>query len=334
MGTTLPLKGGAFPIDWNGPKGGLSVLSLGTTTFARVDARPSHVQGGDICARRTGERRRKGRGDMDVEGVSPREEGTRSRSRSRSPPRRSGWRECGKGFVQQLEEVLVRGGLREEDLEEEVLVQLVELREEESEHVMQSFTECELDKIKNPSRFLAGIIRRVRKHGMLAKEGLDALRGPVRDKCESLIQQGKLREEDLTRRVCEVLTDARERDALQGLESYASSDTDSIRSKSGYILGIMRRVQGDDRRPRVPSAMAQPPYPGAAFVMPYGSLGIYSAMPAYPGLVPYGYGAPPPMAYDRRDGRSRHRRDEGSRRPSRREERRRSPPSPRRDAYE
>lgn len=269
---------------------------------------------------------------MDAEGGSPREEGSRSRSRSRSPPRRSGWRECGKRFVQQLVDVLERGGLREEDLEEDVLVQLADLREEESEHVMQSFAECELDKIKNPSRFLAGIIRRVRKHGMLAKEGLDALRGPVRDKAESLIRQGKLQEEDLTRRVCEVLTDARERDALQGLESYAGSDTENIRSKSGYILGIMRRVQGDERPPRVPSAMAHPPYPGAAFVMPYGSLGIYSAMPTYPGVLPYGYGAP--MAYEapRDGGRARGRRDEVGRRPSRREERRR--PSPGRDGRE
>ena len=83
--------------------------------------------------------------------------------------------------------------------------------------------------------------------------------------------------------------------ALVAVERYAASRLESIRSKTGFFVGVIKRVK--EEASRGPPAYGALPPDGVAHA--YAPPPSYGAPPfgGYGGPPPHGYGGPPPHGY-------------------------------------
>lgn len=73
---------------------------------------------------------------------------------------------------------------------------------------------------------------------------LDDLPRSVRKAFEALEADGRLRKGDLESRVAHALRDMPIDLAVTCVERYGQSSLDNIRSKTGFFMGIVRRING------------------------------------------------------------------------------------------
>jgi len=123
------------------------------------------------------------------------------RSRSRSPVSERGRgggdldNTAGTGsenkWKEKFDAIVESGKIKREDVEQEVLDELSELKDEEALYVVERIDALELDRVRNMSGFIKGIIRRVKTDGMEADGPGDlSLLGPdIQKQFEDLIDE-------------------------------------------------------------------------------------------------------------------------------------------------
>eukprot|EP00884_Botryococcus_braunii_P002945 jgi/Botrbrau1/12651/Bobra.67_1s0017.1 len=62
-----------------------------------------------------------------------------------------------------------------------------------------------------------------------------------------LCMQGRLAKEDIDVRMCKALSDLPTDQGLEAVDKFASANLDAVRSKTGFMMGIIKRVQADHR---------------------------------------------------------------------------------------
>lgn len=93
-----------------------------------------------------------------------------------------------------------------------------------------------------------GIIRRIQQDGPDKGSGdLDILPRPVRHKLKDLIDGGRLRRSEIDMRMCRALSDLPSDLGVEAVEKFSIANLDHIRSKTGFMMGIIKRLQFDSR---------------------------------------------------------------------------------------
>lgn len=142
-----------------------------------------------------------------------------------------------------LDELFDSGILKKGDLEDDVIEDLKGLGDKEAAHAIERMKGTEFDKVRNTSAFCRGIIRRIKEYGV--EEGdpdLSVLGEKIEQKMEELIREGKFEKTDIDHRVVHCMRRLSEEDRYVALERYESSFDDSIRSKQGFFMGIVKRM--------------------------------------------------------------------------------------------
>lgn len=140
------------------------------------------------------------------------------------------------------------GYLRPTDIDSFTTEQLEDLGEELAENVIQRFSEANFSRINNKSGFLMGIIRRIQQDGPDKGSGdLDVLPRPIRHKLKDLIDGGRLRRSEIDMRMCRALADLPTDLGVEAVDKFSVANLDHIRSKTGFMMGIIKRLQFDSR---------------------------------------------------------------------------------------
>lgn len=94
-------------------------------------------------------------------------------------------------WKEKLDAIIESGKIRREDVEQDVFDELSELKEEEAVYVVERVDALELDRVRNMSGFIRGIIRRVKTDGTEADGPGDlSLLGPdIQKQLEDLIDE-------------------------------------------------------------------------------------------------------------------------------------------------
>lgn len=89
--------------------------------------------------------------------------------------------------------------------------------------------------------------------------------------------QGKLTNEDVDQRMVKTLGDLSESLGLEAIDKFAGSNLDTVRSRTGFMMGIIKRV---DMEARGGPMMGRPPPYGGGYggPPPYGGGGGYGAL--------------------------------------------------------
>eukprot|EP00889_Picochlorum_renovo_P007317 jgi/Picre1/34347/NNA_001819.t1 len=173
---------------------------------------------------------------LDIEGTDD------PRERSRSPVAR-GEEEEKRVWESSFDELYDSGILKRGDLEDNVIEDLRSLGDKEAAHAIERIKGTEFDKVRNVSAFCRGIIRRVKEYGV--EEGdpdFSVLGEKIQQKLEELIGEGKFERTDIDHRVVHCMRRLSEDDRYIALERYESSFDDTIRSKQGFFMGIVKRM--------------------------------------------------------------------------------------------
>lgn len=133
-----------------------------------------------------------------------------------------------------------------------------------SDVVLARFSEVNFNRISNKNGFLLGIIRRIQQDGLDKGAGdFDMLTRTTRHKIKSMIskvliyimyfkkkcnvfKKGILEKEDVDMRMCRALSEASPELALEALSKFSKADLKTVRSKTGYLLGILKRLKDPD----------------------------------------------------------------------------------------
>jgi hypothetical protein len=162
-----------------------------------------------------------------------------------------------------LDALLAKEG---KEVDARVYAEIDEMRAEDAEAVLARLEEVNLSKVTNTSSFLSSIVRRVKDEGSSdLTRCLDVLPRPLRHSFMRLMDEGRLRKGDLESRVATALRvraelwRARRAGRLRGcarmrarvhtqdmpvelaqaaVDSYANSRLDTVRSKTGFFIGI------------------------------------------------------------------------------------------------
>ncbi|KAK9827860.1 hypothetical protein WJX74_006442 [Apatococcus lobatus] len=185
---------------------------------------------------------------------SPRRRTPSPRSASRSPARRrsrSRSADFSRDWRKKLERLIDRGYCHRRDIDTATMDALEDMTEGEAECAVQRFSEANFSRISNKSGFFMGIIRRVKEDGPDKGSGdLDILPRPVRYRLRDLLDDGRLTKEDVDMRMCKTLADMPSDLALEAVDKFAMASLDTVRSKTGFMMGIIKRVQADAYAPR------------------------------------------------------------------------------------
>lgn len=110
--------------------------------------------------------------------------------------------------------------------------------------------------IQKKGPFLSGIMRRIQDEGSTDLiKSIDSFPRPLRKKLEELVENGTIRPGDLESRVTTALRELPMELALEALDRYSTSALDTIRSKTGFMMGAQglegrRAAQGGEGRAR------------------------------------------------------------------------------------
>jgi len=178
---------------------------------------------------------------------SPAERRLRSRSRSRSPEARGrdgaavDWRD-------ELDRIYDNGILRRGDIEDRIISDLESMPADEAVCVVTRLRDSDLKKVRNMNGFVAGIIRRVRQDGPDRGEGqIDTLPKPVQNLLEDLMDDRKLKRSEVDQRLVRALSQLSQRNAEEALTRFSQSVDETIRSKQGFLMGIVKRINDEER---------------------------------------------------------------------------------------
>lgn len=67
---------------------------------------------------------------------------------------------------------------------------------------------------------------------------------------EFVCKQGRLRRTDIDMRMCRALADLPSDVGLEAVDKFSAANLDGVRSKTGFIMGIIKRLQSDYPRHR------------------------------------------------------------------------------------
>lgn len=178
------------------------------------------------------------------------------RSRSRSPAKKSPSNELSEVLKERLEEVYdATSGLKKGDLGEAFYQQLAELDEKEGLYVLDKIKGTDFSRVRSAEGFSIGIIRRVKDFGTEENEpDFTILGADVKEKLERLIADGTFDKSDIDLRVVRTMQRLSEDDRKTALDRFEQSIDDTIRSKQGFFMGIVKRLlpqrPGGDHRSR------------------------------------------------------------------------------------
>lgn len=141
--------------------------------------------------------------------------------------------------------------MKSSDIDSYTMEQLADLGDTLADNVVQRFSEVNFSRITNKSGFLMGIVRRIQQDGPDKGNGnLDILPRAVRYRMRELIDKGRLRRTDIDMRMCRALADLPSDVGLEAVDKFAAANLDGVRSKTGFIMGIIKRLQSDCPRYR------------------------------------------------------------------------------------
>jgi hypothetical protein len=167
------------------------------------------------------------------------------RRRSRTPVRRSRSRSRGGDpyWQKKLNRLIDDGIVRPGELDNMTLDALEDLSSDLAECAIERFAEANFSRINNKSGFLMGIIRRVKEDGPDGGHvNMDILSRSVRHRLRDLMDDGKLSNTEVDQRMVKALSDLPSELGLEAVDKFATSNLDSVRSKTGFMMGIIKRV--------------------------------------------------------------------------------------------
>ncbi|KAK2078351.1 hypothetical protein QBZ16_003191 [Prototheca wickerhamii] len=155
--------------------------------------------------------------------------------------------------VGRLDDLFDRGVITKSDVDEITIADIADLGEEGAQCVVQRFSEADFSRIKSVTGFLKGIIRRVRLDGPdRGESNMDSLPRAVRHSLEDLIEARKLEKREVDARMIRALQDLPERLAEEACTRFNDSVDSSVRSRQGFMMGIIKRLIEEDRYGRPP----------------------------------------------------------------------------------
>ena len=191
------------------------------------------------------------------------------RSRSRTPPRRDDDRSrsrsapaggdgdgagAGTEWRRRLDSLESLGHVRPGEVDDATIAALAALEPASAELAVARFAESNFARITNKSGFLMGIIRRVKDEGpggggassgATGAAALATLTGDfdrVARKLQDMINEGRLADGDVDRRMCKALLDLGPTQADEAVDKFSQANLESVRSKAGFMMGIIRRL--------------------------------------------------------------------------------------------
>ncbi|KAK9836169.1 hypothetical protein WJX81_006506 [Elliptochloris bilobata] len=171
--------------------------------------------------------------------ASPR--GRLSRSRSRSRAAAGDWK-------RKLDDLIDRGTIRSSDLDNRTMDALEDLTDDQADQAVERFCEANFARISNKSGFLMGIIRRVQEDGPGGGNvDLDILPRSVRYRLRDLLDDGRLKKDDIDSRMLKSLADLPSDLGLEAVEKFGMASLETVRSKTGFMMGIIKRIEMDRR---------------------------------------------------------------------------------------
>lgn len=139
-----------------------------------------------------------------------------------------------------------------------MLDELDKLNDEEADCVVTRLGEASFDRIKNVSGFVNGIIKRVRLDGPDRGAGkVDMLPRTLRHQLDDLIYDRKIEKDEVDQRMVRALSDMPTNLAEEALSRYARSVDSHVRSRQGFMMGIIKKIMEETRR--------GPPYGGGGY---------------------------------------------------------------------
>ncbi|BDA47365.1 probable heterogeneous nuclear ribonucleoprotein Q at N-terminal half [Coccomyxa sp. Obi] len=163
----------------------------------------------------------------------------RRQSRSRSRSRARDWRKI-------LDSLIDRGLIRSSDVDNRAMDALEDLGDDAATNAVERFAEANFSRINNKNGFLMGIIRRVQEDGPdRGNVDLDILPRSVRYKLRDIMDDGRISKNDVDARMLKALADLPVDLGCEAVEKFAMASLDSVRSKTGFMMGIIKRIQED-----------------------------------------------------------------------------------------
>lgn len=174
-------------------------------------------------------------GDKGMNGGSPRD-------RSRSPVKTSKV-DLSEDVKRRVEELYDDRVVKKGEIGEGFFDALGELQENEQIYVLDRIKVTDFSRVRTVEGFCVGIIRRVKDFGMEdAEPDFTILGEEVKERLEKLIADGKFERSDIDLRVVRTMKKLGEEDRKVALDRYEDSLDDSIRSKQGFFMGIVKRL--------------------------------------------------------------------------------------------
>ncbi|EIE23473.1 hypothetical protein COCSUDRAFT_63013 [Coccomyxa subellipsoidea C-169] len=156
------------------------------------------------------------------------------RSRSRSARRKI------------LDGLIDRGDIRSSDVDNRAMDALEDLGDAAATNAVERFAEANFSRINNKNGFLMGIIRRVQEDGPdRGNVDLDILPRSVRYKLRDIMDDGRIGKNDIDARMLKALADLPVDLGIEAVDKFAMASLDSVRSKTGFMMGIIKRIQED-----------------------------------------------------------------------------------------
>ena len=122
------------------------------------------------------------------------------------------------------------------------------MSDEEAGSVITRLEDIDASRIRNMNGFVAGIIRRVKSDGPDRGEiTLESLPRAVREKLQDLVEDRKLEQREVDQRLVVALNGLSDRNAEEALRRFADSVDETIRSRQGFLMGIIKRLRDDER---------------------------------------------------------------------------------------
>ena len=158
-----------------------------------------------------------------------------------------------------LENLVSEGYLREGDIDAAAHDALAALPKESADLAVQRLRESSLARVTNKSGFLLGIIRRLGNddggRGGGGGDDGDAIAhlAEKRDfhhvgrKLQEMVSEGRISNGDVDRRLARALGDLGPRLAEEAVDKFAQANLESVRSKAGFFMGIVRRLERDQQ---------------------------------------------------------------------------------------